>query len=905
MKKMHKFFKYFCLFAYIFCVIVLMVEAGMSGSASSNQSNSIGGTIANIFNDLNGDQTVAVEPNSIDINNKIDSAYVGDKYKIEISTFPNNSTYKEVSYSSSNTDIACVSKDGVISFAKEGIVDISVKNTKFPSLIDSMRVNVKNVVATNIESYIDAKYDEDGFYTLYLGKTYKLNTKFYPSNTTYKSISYFLDRNDYIEINEDGEITTLSYSNNEFTEISVIHENIVNVIKVKVVYENVIPIESISLKDFELYVSESRTIVPIFMPFNATFKEFELISSDKNVLSVSRTTVKGLNAGNVKLELVSKDNSNVKTSCVVIVKEQPKLLNFDASLSDKITLGSSKFISIFNVNPKYASTSNLIFKSSDINIATVDENGKVYANAVGSCFIDVILDNFTKRLNVEIVDKIDFKTTDFELKVNEKYNNGINVFADKNYNIINDSDSIIENVIWNPSNPEYLNFEYELSDESYGIINGNKITFIKPGNVNLIVSHLPSGISKSININIIYEFTVNNLDGNIINRIDVNVNDYAYFSINDNQNNKDIIQSYNVTISNNSISALDCDNGIYNILGLSEGNTIIKVVPLIDNVIYSLFEKEIILNSNHIYSTGLSLFLNDNNTKKEILNDQIIMSLIDDFSIGVDYENNPTTSLIKYSSDNENILKIDKNGKLIPIKSGYVNVTISDAKSSISKTLNIKINNYISLNSSNPFTVKGNDLIIDKSSNTYSITNGFSGSLKLNFDKKSTYTIVKYNSSDKSIATIGDDGTITPYKVGKTLISAEVNDGVLEPIIVRFNLEVKRQDFIKDLDSFFRFIRKSIGHYGAFLVLGIFSTFTWLLFLNKKKMIFSIPINYISGFLIAGITEIIQAFAPGRGPLFKDVLLDYYGFLTSSILITIVIIVLEIYNFIGGKKKRK
>ena len=70
-------------------------------------------------------------------------------------------------------------------------------------------------------------------------------------------------------------------------------------------------------------------------------------------------------------------------------------------------------------------------------------------------------------------------------------------------------------------------------------------------------------------------------------------------------------------------------------------------------------------------------------------------------------------------------------------------------------------------------------------------------------------------------------------------------------------------------------------------------------------MIFSIPINYISGFLIAGITEIIQAFAPGRGPLFKDVFLDYYGFLTSSILITVVIIVLEIYNFIGKKKKRK
>ena len=168
MKKTFKFFKYFCLFAYIVCIIVLMVEAGMSGGASSNQSNSIGGTIANIFNDLNGDQTVAVEPISISINNKIDVAYVGDKYKLEVSTLPNDSTYKEISYSSSNIDIAHVSKDGTISFKKAGIVYINVKNTKFSSLIDTMNVNVKNVIATNIESSIDATYDEDGYYTLYL-----------------------------------------------------------------------------------------------------------------------------------------------------------------------------------------------------------------------------------------------------------------------------------------------------------------------------------------------------------------------------------------------------------------------------------------------------------------------------------------------------------------------------------------------------------------------------------------------------------------------------------------------------------------------------------------------------------------------------------------------------------------
>ena len=43
----------------------------------------------------------------------------------------------------------------------------------------------------------------------------------------------------------------------------------------------------------------------------------------------------------------------------------------------------------------------------------------------------------------------------------------------------------------------------------------------------------------------------------------------------------------------------------------------------------------------------------------------------------------------------------------------------------------------------------------------------------LNFDKRSTYTTVKYSSSNESVAKIGLDGTITPYKVGYTELTAE------------------------------------------------------------------------------------------------------------------------------------
>ena len=182
MKKKIHFFKIFYLVCYIACVIVLIVESCMSGAASANQSNALGGTIANIFNDINGDQTVAVKPTSISIKDKISTAFIGEKYQITVTTSPEDATYKELAYKTDNRKVATVSNDGVISFLDEGIVTIEAYNTVYPSLKDSMTIEVKEVVATGISSLIsDAVYNStDDYYTLYIGKTY--NIRGVPSN---------------------------------------------------------------------------------------------------------------------------------------------------------------------------------------------------------------------------------------------------------------------------------------------------------------------------------------------------------------------------------------------------------------------------------------------------------------------------------------------------------------------------------------------------------------------------------------------------------------------------------------------------------------------------------------------------------------------------------------------------
>ena len=54
------------------------------------------------------------------------------------------------------------------------------------------------------------------------------------------------------------------------------------------------------------------------------------------------------------------------------------------------------------------------------------------------------------------------------------------------------------------------------------------------------------------------------------------------------------------------------------------------------------------------------------------------------------------------------------------------------------------------------------------------------------------------------------------------------------------------------------------------MVLGIFSTFTWLLYFDRKKLLFSIPVNYFLGYFIAALTEFIQLYGGFSHELYME-----------------------------------
>ena len=894
MKKRSIFAK-LCLLGYLGSTGVLVVEAAMDGNSSANQSNAVGGTLADFFNDVEGDQTVAVIPTSLSITNKFEIGYVGETYALTTETLPTNATYKAVSFTSNDPDIASIDSKGVISFHAIGQVEIEVYNINYPDIKDVFSFEVRNIEATEISSSINNVEQVNNIYTLYLGNEYYINTSFTPLNTTDKTLTYEYDSS-FISINETGMITPKKYSADNAIEIKVCHNELYCSLFVKIEYENIVKLESlaISLANNSIEVGQTLSLGVSITPSNATFKDYSITSSDSSILKVTGKNVKALKEGEVTLTIQSATYENVNHSINVKVNPQPEIKDF--TLQNKtIFVGETASIT-YKKSPSHAKNpSSITYKSLNTSVATVSNKGVVSGLNPGTATIEVTINNsITKTCTVTIKSKDPVPGLDFELTV---LNNFLNYGKEYNFK------DIVKVKSWTPSAPSNTEFSYDLKNNTHGETDGTKVKMLSLGEHTLLVTHIASNITKTITINCVpYDFLLTDENNSIISSLNLKVKEKAFFKIYDTQDETNKYQTYEILSSNNNLASITPVNDGYEVEMLDSGSFTINVKAYIDNEVINI--QTINVNATHTYTTSLLYHFYNNNTNEQIdvTNQSVNLFLNSSYSIKPILSKGTTTSKIRYSSNNNIVLRVDGTGKLILNNPGKATITIFDELTNISTYLNVEVFNYIELDSSSPFIIEGEN-IEHKGDLKYALTNGYSGKITVNFTKESTYTDVTYTSSNTSVASINNDGTITPHKVGNTNITVTCDDGHQNKIEFTIELEIKRQDYIKDLSSFLYKVRKSLGHFSAFLVLGIFSTFTWLLYFDKKKMIFSIPLNYILGFGIAALTEFIQLHVPGRYGCFADVKLDFEGFSLSATILTIILIIHSIRKHIIDKKR--
>ena len=144
----------------------------------------------------------------------------------------------------------------------------------------------------------------------------------------------------------------------------------------------------------------------------------------------------------------------------------------------------------------------------------------------------------------------------------------------------------------------------------------------------------------------------------------------------------------------------------------------------------------------------------------------------------------------------------------------------------------------------------------------------------------------------KGEGSIDENGVFTSDKSGKVTVRATY--------VGRPDLTVEKTITVSVFDTFHTLIRKGLGHFSLFLVLGfgLFGTF----FLLIKPRWASLPLSLLSAFLVAGISEMFQlpVFTSGRYATWPDVAIDFLGALSG---IGIAVVAVSIVGLIWFKAK--
>ena len=430
---------------------------------------------------------------SISLNKSVLNLDVNQKDTLIATVLPSDATSLDVKWESSNNDIASVSESGLVTAKKKGTCKI----------ICTVLSDTNKKAECDINVYLPVKeiHLNKNNIELRINSTFTLVPSFLPDDTSYKEVDFISENPNIASVNKNGLITANSSGNTTITCVSTRDKNIKDTCSVTVIKE----VTSISLDQSSVIltgfdpVSITASVFPNDATYpnvswyleNSTDSDYVDLSVNNNVATITAIRSKD----NIKLICFSVDNPSVSTYCLINVR----LAITDFTLeSDSLEIpykGTSKInINNESIIPEGYYSNKFSFKSNNVDVVTVDEDGNLTAINPGETTIIVKpygQDKPSKKVDVKVNEKVDVKTIDI-LKNNKPISyleieeeEDIQLFAD-----VKPTNAYDKTVIWTSDN-------VEVATVIDGLVSG-----LKKGTCEISATNLDSGVSTSINIKV-------------------------------------------------------------------------------------------------------------------------------------------------------------------------------------------------------------------------------------------------------------------------------------------------------------------------------------------------------------------------------------------------------------------
>ena len=332
-----------------------------------------------------------VELNSISITEQNIILNKGENETLTVTYNPENTTEdKTVTWESSNEDAVTVSEDGVITAVGAGNATITAKvGDKTATTQVEVKVPLESIRLNETEKQLNK------------GDDLQLSVTYNPEDTTAdKTVTWTSTDDTVATVDENGKVTALK-AGTTYIKAKVEDKEVSCKIDV------VVQLTGINLnKDVaEIVKGQTEKLTVTLVPEDTTYTgKVEWTSSDDTIATVDENgNVKGIKEGTVTITAKAVENGNeIIDTAEITVKEIP--LNSIAIDIADFDLGIGRTQSLGVVcNPENTTDDiNVEWTSSDVKVATVDENGVVTAVAEGTAVITAKVGDKTASVTVTV-----------------------------------------------------------------------------------------------------------------------------------------------------------------------------------------------------------------------------------------------------------------------------------------------------------------------------------------------------------------------------------------------------------------------------------------------------------------------------------------------------------------------
>lgn len=338
--------------------------------------------------EINGESIIAncqvdvkeIMMTSLQIDSTTCTLKLGGKAKLTATYEPSNTSFPNLSWSSSDDNIATVNSEGVVSARKIGECTITVSDKK-SGLKSQCQVIVSPIEMTSL------KLNETD-YSIEIGNQFKLTATFEPKNATFHNLYWYSSDESVANVSSEGDVNAISKGS---CVISVKNKenNLTAQCNVDVYVVEMTKISCTKKKTIEQ--GESFILSASYSPSNATTygNALRWHSSNESIAIVDELTgqVESVGFGECSITISNIYNS-VTTSCLLTIKPA-KVKSLSLNKDEMyLPIGESEQFEC-TIIPEYAYDKNVKWETSDNSVITVSEEGVVTAVGLGKAIIKV------------------------------------------------------------------------------------------------------------------------------------------------------------------------------------------------------------------------------------------------------------------------------------------------------------------------------------------------------------------------------------------------------------------------------------------------------------------------------------------------------------------------------------